>query len=137
MATTAGTIARRWFEEVWNARRAETIDELLAPDAVAHMEGGDVHGPAQFREAHAMFLNALPDISITIEDVISDGDHAVVRWRVRATHKGDFFGIAATNAPVDFRGMSWAVVKDGKVVEGFDTWNLGGLVESLRSAAKS
>jgi len=63
------------------------------------MEGGDVHGPAQF-------------------------------------HKGELFGIAATHAPVDFRGMSWAVVKDGKVVEGFDTWNLGGVLDSLRTFSR-
>jgi len=132
MATEEATIARRWFEEVWNARRDEAIYELMAPDAVGHMEGGDVHGPDEFRAGRAAFLEALPDMHIAIEDVISDGDRAAVRWLVRATHTGELFGVAASNRKVELRGTSWFRIRDGKLVEGWDTWNLGGLLDSLR-----
>lgn len=130
----AAVLARRWFEEVWNDRREEAVDELMAPDAVGHMEGGDVAGPNGFREVRAVFLAALPDMHITVEDVIAEGSQAVVRWRVRGTHAGELLGIAPTHAQVDFRGMSWITVRDGKLHEGWDAWNLGGLLESLRSA---
>ena len=133
MANEAAILGRRWFEEVWNARRDEAIDELMAPDAVGHMEGGDVHGPPGFREARAVFLNALPDMHITVEDVVSEGWQAVVRWRVRATHRGELLGVAPTHRQVDFRGMSWFTVRDGKLAEGWDAWNLGNLLDSLRS----
>ncbi|MEK6375056.1 MAG: ester cyclase [Acidobacteriota bacterium] len=133
MANHAAILGRRWFEEVWNERREEAIDELMAPDAVGHMEGGDVAGPQGFREVRAIFLNALPDMHITVEDVLSDGDQAVVRWRVRATHTGELLGVAPSQRKIDFRGMSWLTVRDGKLAEGWDTWNLGGLLDSLRS----
>ena len=86
MATVEAAIARRWFEEVWNERRDEAIGELMARNAIGHMEGGDVHGPEEFRAGRAVFLNALPDMHITIENIVSEGDQAAVRWLVRATH---------------------------------------------------
>lgn len=135
VADQAATLARRWFEEVWNDRRDEAIEELMAPDAVGHMEGGDICGPQEFREVRALFLAGLPDMYITVEDVLSDGNQAVVRWRVRATHTGELLGVAATHSNVDFLGMSWITVRDGKLAEGWDAWNLGGLLESLRAAA--
>jgi predicted ester cyclase len=133
MENEAGTLGRRWFEEVWNQRKDEAIEELMAPNAVAHMEGGDVHGPAEFLKARAMFLSALPDLHITVEEVIGHGHHAAVRWHVRATHTGELFGIAPTNRKVDLRGTSWVTAHDGRITEGIDTWNLGGLLDSLRS----
>lgn len=134
MENQAAMLGRRWFEEVWNDRQDNAIDELMAPDAVGHMEGGDVAGPQGFRQVRAVFLNALPDMHITVEDVLSDGDRAVVRWRVRATHTGDLLGIPPSHRQIDVRGMSWLTVRDGKLAEGWDTWNLGGLLDSLRLA---
>jgi predicted ester cyclase len=133
MGNEAAVVARRWFEEVWNARRAEAIDELMERKAVGHMEGGDVEGPEGFRSGWAAFLAGLPDMHITIEDIVSEGDQAVVRWRVRASHRGELFGLAPTQRRVDVRGSSWFRIRDGKLAEGWDTWNLGGLLESLRS----
>lgn len=135
MGNEAATLGRRWFEEVWNDRNDKAIDDLLAADAVAHMEGGDVHGPAGFREVRQMFLDALPDLHIDVEDVLSEGNQSVVRWHATGTHQGELFGIPPTGARIDIRGMSWAVVRDGKLVEGFDTWNIGGLADTLRAAA--
>lgn len=80
MDSHVANLARRWFEEVWNARRDEAIDELMAHDAIGHMEGGDVHGPDEFRKIRGVFLGGLPDLHITVEDVISEGHQAVVRW---------------------------------------------------------
>jgi steroid delta-isomerase-like uncharacterized protein len=131
----AQTVARRWFEEVWNARRYDAIEELMAPDALGHVEGQEIQGPAEFRKMQAMFLSALPDVRIEIEDVLGEGERAAVRWRASGTHGGDGFGFRATHAPFEVRGTTWMTVRNGQIVEGFDTWNLGGLLISLQSAA--
>ena len=133
MDNETAAIARRWFEEVWNLRRDQAIYELMARDAIGHMEGGDVHGPEEFQAGRAVFLSGLPDMHITIEHVVSEGDMAVVRWLVRATHTGELFGVPASKKEVKIRGTSWFRIRDGKLVEGWDTWNLGGLLDSLRS----
>ena len=53
--------------------------------------------------------------------------------RLSATHKGDFFGITATNKRVTFSGMSFVTVRDGKITEGWDCWDYGALTATLSS----
>ena len=124
-------LAIRWFRQVWNERRTETIDELFAPGGIGHTESGD-QGPDEFKQARVGLLDALPDIQIEVEDTIAEGSNVVVRWRARGTHKGAGLGIPATNRLVDFRGMTWLHFQNGIIVEGWDSWNLGKLLESLK-----
>ncbi len=135
MSDEAASLGRRWFEEVWNDRQDAAIDELMARDAVGHMEGGDVHGPDEFRAARKTFLDALPDLRIEVEEILSEGNRAAVRWHATGSHQGQLFDIAPSGASIDLRGTSWLVARDGKLVEGIDTWNLGGMLEALRAAA--
>ncbi len=136
MSNPHGDLARRWFEEVWNARRPETVHELLADGAPGHMEGGEVVGPEGFLQARGALLEAFPDIHVRVEDVVADGDRAVVRWSAGARHTGEFLGIRPSGRPIQFRGMSWMIFKDGKIVEGWDSWNLGGLLNDCRAASE-
>ena len=96
-------IARRFYEEVWNQRREAAIDELMAPDLVGKMEGGDVAGPAQFKQMRQELLQAFPDLNLTVEDVIEEGDKVVVRWSVIGTHRGPLAGTPPTNRPPKWR----------------------------------
>jgi len=131
MRTNAGSVARRWFEEVWNERRDETVDELMHPEAVFHMEGSDVRSPHEFRQMRDAFMSSFPGLRIEIQDVLTEGDQAVVRWQMRGTHGGSGFGERVTKQPVSVRGMSWAKVCDGKVIEGWDSWNIGSLMAAI------
>jgi len=128
MYQSAAMIARRWFEEVWNDNRDAAIEELMHPEAVFHMEGAEVRTPAEFRQMRDAFMTAFPGLRIEIEDVIANGEQAVVRWHFHGTHGGSGFGERATSQRIALRGMSWAVVRDGKVIEGFDSWNIAGLM---------
>jgi predicted ester cyclase/predicted enzyme related to lactoylglutathione lyase len=127
-------LARRWFQELWIDHRPDVIDELVAPDGVAYLEGGAVCDPAAFRKVHAEFLRALPDLRLTVEDQLADGDKVVIRWHATGTHTGDAFEIKATGRPVAFKGTTWMRFRDGKLVEGWDTWNQGALFQQLRGA---
>jgi steroid delta-isomerase-like uncharacterized protein len=127
-------LSRRWFEEVWNQRRSATIDELLTPESVGHLETGDVHGAEAFKRVHAEFLAAMPDLRVEVEAIVADGDNVVVRWRANGRHSGDGLGVKATHHPVSFRGMTWMRYRDGKLVEGWDCWNQVGMVQQLRDA---
>ncbi len=126
--------ALRWMREVWNDRREATIDEMIAPDGVGHMEGVVTRGPDGFREARAGLLGAFPDLRITVIAAVAEGDSVVVRWSVEATHLGGHLGVPATNRKVTFRGMTWLRFENGRIVEGWDSWNLGGLLEQLKAS---
>ena len=80
----------------------------------------------------AMFFSALSDIHIEIEDILAEGDRAAVRWRATGRHTGEGFGFAPSKREINVRGTTWLVARDGKIVEGWDTWNLAGMLESLR-----
>jgi steroid delta-isomerase-like uncharacterized protein len=124
-------IALRWMDEIWNQRRDEVIDELMHADAVGHMEGGDADGPEGFRRARAEFLDALPDLRIDVEDSVAEGDQVVLRWRVTGTHLGSGLGIPPSGRAVQARGMSWFRFRDGRMAEGWDSWDQSGLLKSL------
>ena len=126
-------LARRWFDDVWNHKRDTAVHQLLGKDAVCHMEGGDFVGPDRFLETRAALFAAFPDIEVVVEDVVEDGDRAVVRWRAAGHHRGELLGIPASGREVKFRGMTWMLFRDGKVVEGWDSWNLGGLLNDCRA----
>lgn len=128
-------LAIRWFEEVWNLRNEAFIDRVLGPQSIGHMEGIDVVGPAEFKAVRAQLLKAFPDLRISVESTVAEENTVVVRWNVVGTHLGEAFGIEATRAPIVVRGMSWLVLEAGQLVEGWDSWNQGALIESLRAAA--
>ena len=117
-------LIQRWFEEVWNQGNSSVIDELLADDGVIHglvdANGNPVNGLKAFHEFHDQFRGAFPDINVSVDDVIADGDRVVARCSVRGTHSGEQLGFAATDAPVEFDGIAIVRIKDGKIVE---AWN--------------
>jgi steroid delta-isomerase-like uncharacterized protein len=127
------TLARRWFEEIWNQGRVETIDELIAPDGVAHLVENDVRGPAGFRTFYNQMIGSFSNVQVVVHDVVTDGTKAVARWTAKANHQGDSLGPKATGREVEFSGLSWFEFSDGQLVEGWDSWNVGGLLQSRRS----
>jgi predicted ester cyclase len=56
-----------------------------------------------------------------IEDLIAEGDKVVARWRSRATHQGDYMGIAPSGKEVQFTGISFYRIEEGKIAE---SWNI-------------
>lgn len=124
MAEEYKTLLHKWFEEVWNKGREEAIDEMFAADGVAYglndAEGNPIRGVENFKVLHRAFRSAYPDMQITVEDTVTEGDKIAARCTVRAKHAGEGLGIAPTNQPVEFTGLSIVKIKDGKIVE---AWN--------------
>ena len=116
-------LMRRWFEEVWNQQRVEVIDELLAADALLHGHVPELRGREAFKQLHATFCAALPDIHITPEFIFGAGDMVVAHNKVEGTQRGPLFNIPAKGSRVSFTGTSIARVKNGLLVEGWDQYN--------------
>jgi steroid delta-isomerase-like uncharacterized protein len=134
MSDSAAAIAQRWFEEVWNQGRDETIDELFGPDTVAHGLGesdAPIRGPEEFRPFYRNMRDTFPDCHITITDVVEDSHQAVVRFDFQGTHKGAGLGIPPTGRRIYVKGMTLVKVRDGKIVEGYNIWDQLGLLRQL------
>jgi steroid delta-isomerase-like uncharacterized protein len=90
-----------------------------------------VEGVDAFKEMIRQVRESLSDNQVILEDTITEGDKVVLRWIWHTTHKGEFMGIPATGKRVRFTGMSIARFQDGKLVEGWDEFDLLGLRQQL------
>lgn len=135
MTTSNVQLARRWFDEVWNARNPGIIEELADPACLGHHEGGETtRSPAEWRVMQQRFIDAIPDARIELEEVLGDGAQVVVRWRCTGHHTGTGLAIAASGRAIDVRGVTWMRFANGRIVEAWDSWNLGGLLAHLAGA---
>ena len=124
-------LVQRWFDEVWNRGREDAVDQLMAPDALVHGLGEAIRGPAAFKRFHAAYREAFPDVRIDVEDLVAEGDKVAFRWSATATHRGGSLGFAATNRNVRFEGMGIIRVQNGKLVEGWNTFDQLGMLQQL------
>ncbi|HVO62088.1 MAG TPA: ester cyclase [Terriglobales bacterium] len=127
-------IMHRWFEEVWNQGRTETIYELLAAHAVARGQEGaeaELHGPQEFETFVTKIRSAFPNIKVNIEDIFGVDDKVVIRWSATMTHAGQGLGVPATGKPVRSRGISIARIESGKIMEGWDNWDQLGMWQQV------
>ena len=124
------TIAERFNEDVWGRGDEAVLEELLDPDFVDHSAPP---GLSPDREGHkqllAMFRSAFPDLHVTTEDIIAEGDKVVSRWTAHGTHQGELMGIASTGKEVAFTGIDVLRIAEGKVVE---RWALGNDLEVMQ-----
>ena len=133
MSTENKAIVRRYFEEAWNQRKPELIDELVAVNAVHHdpANPGLGPGPKGQKELLAKYTSAFPDTRFTIDSVIAEGDMVALRWSVRGTHQGELEGIAATKRQVSLTGILMAQIANGKIAETWTNWDTLGMLQQL------
>lgn len=119
-------LVSRWFQEVWNEGKTQTVHELLSSDAVAVGQAGaevELHGPQEFVPFVEQIRSAFPDIEVKVEDAFGADDKVVLRWSARMTHQGDRLGIPATGKSVRLTGISIIRIVNGKIVAGWDNWD--------------
>ena len=110
-------VARRFFEELHDQGNLDVAKEIVAPDAVFHIPGGELTGPEGIGGLVTLLRTAFPDAQFPMEEVIADGDHVAVRWTMRGTSKADFQGIPPTGEVVTLPGQAFLTIEDGTIVE--------------------
>ena len=102
------TLVRTIMEEVWSKRNVAAIDEIFAPEYVGHLisHPGSSYDIEAAKQSSAAFLSSFPDLRVTLHDLFAGGDRVAVRYTFRATHSGEFSGIAPTGRRVTFSAMA-------------------------------
>lgn len=133
MSAANKALARRIVEEAFTAGRLEVVDELVARDYVGHDPSlpEDARGPEGVKELIAGYRAAFPDIRVTVEDQIAEGDRVVTRWAATGTHQGELMGMPATGKQGTVTGITIDRIADGKIVESWDNWDTLGLMQQL------
>jgi steroid delta-isomerase-like uncharacterized protein len=131
-------LMRRWFKEVWNEGKTQTIYELLGPDAIGigQLEDGTpLRGPAEFLPLVERIRGAFPDINMVVEDAFGAEDKVVLRWSATMTHHGDHLGMPASGKRVRMTGITIARIADKKIIEGWDNWDQLGMLKQIGAYA--
>jgi steroid delta-isomerase-like uncharacterized protein len=125
-------IYRRFIDEIFNEGRLEKLDEVLSPAYIYHdAPEGAMPGPEGVKRVVTMFRTAFPDLKITIDDQVAEGDKVCSRTTMRGTHQGTIFGVPPTGRSVSMHGMTMARIADGRVVESWVKNDLTGLMRQL------
>ena len=115
---SARQLLHRYHVEVWNAHDLGAVDALLSPDFFSHASApGAARGPAGPMAFLEGLFKAFPDLTSSEDLLISEGDLAVVRWTIRATHAGPYLGREATGRRIEVSGMDILRARDGRLVE--------------------
>ena len=100
MSAENKALTRRLDEQVGNEGNLDIIDEIRAPDFVAHVGGAPaaLRGSAAVKDWAALWRTAFPDVHATVEDVIAEHDKVVTRITLTGTHQGPLI----PNPPTSF-----------------------------------
>jgi steroid delta-isomerase-like uncharacterized protein len=125
-------VIRRWIE-AYNNRDMQAEADVLDPGFVAHVPAapGPLEGLEAWRKFTAPFVEAFPDLRLTVEDILSEGDKVAARVAFHGTHRGEFQGIAPTGKEVAFSSIEVNRVVGGKVEEHWVELDLLGLMQQL------
>ena len=110
-------MVRRIIEEAVNKGNLAVIDEIMAPNYVYHFPGMEIIGPDGFRQFATMMRTAFPDLNVTIDEIIGEGNLVAARLILRGTLKGEFMGMAPTGRKMEFPEAVFVLFEGGKEVE--------------------
>ena len=109
----------------------DALAEVYAANFVMHEPDEDVVGIEGLTQFVSMMRSALPDLRITLEDDMAEGDKVVTRWIGQGTHQGELMGIAPTGNQVTFTGITIHRIEDDKIVEEWENWDALGMMQQI------
>ena len=125
-------LVRRYYDEVFNERRVELVDELAVEDYVEHDPfPGQGDGRADLRARVELILAAMNPLRFDVQDVVAEGDRVVVRWVQQGTQTGPFMGMPPTGRQYTMAGIDVHRLRDGRMAEHWHVVDLFGLLQQL------
>ena len=122
-------LARRAWEAINNP---DILDEVYALDVVWHEPDQEVQGLEEARQFISMYKTAFPDLNVTVEDVIAEGDKVVTRITFHGTHQGEVeeFG-PPTGRQIEVKGITISRIENGKIIEDWDSYDNLSMMKQL------
>jgi predicted ester cyclase len=132
-------MVRDFFAEVWNKGNLDYLDEVYSPDFTLHAlwqntsAGGAIEatGIEPAKQVIGGWLSGFPDMHVTVEDQVAEGDKVGSRHSSHGTHTNVFMGIPPTGREATVTGMTLTRIEGGKMVEAWTCWDALGMFEQL------
>jgi steroid delta-isomerase-like uncharacterized protein len=128
----AGAYEQVWFDGL-NRGDVSVAERVFTEDCIVHINGGPAAGLnlTDFKQMVAGLLAAFPDIRFTIADQIAAGDKVATRWVAEGTNSAPFGSVPATGRRVRVDGIILDRVAEGRVVERWEQWDQGAMMQQL------
>jgi steroid delta-isomerase-like uncharacterized protein len=133
MSADTKAIARRFLEEAFNSGNLDVVGELVAPEFVNHDAALPEPGVGieAAKASITGYREAFPDLRLTIEQQLAEGEYVTTRWSARGTHQGNLMGMAPTGKQATVTGITIDRIVDGRFVESWTNWDTLGLMQQL------
>jgi len=141
MSEANKALVRRIIEAVVNTGDFSSLDEFVSSD-YTYFEPtlGPMSGRDGYRTLVSMYRSAFPDLTLTVDQQIAEGDTVVTRWTAHGTHQGELFGMSATAKEVSVQGVVISRIHDGQLAEDYESYDVYGMLRqlgALQAAAKA
>lgn len=124
---------RRVIEELYTRGDLSVAEELYSAKYIRHDPATpDVGtGLSGIKQVVNTYRTAFPDLELTVEDMVAEGDKVLGRWSARGTHRGELQGIAPTGKRFEIAGLTLMHIVDGRIVEEWTHWDVPGMLQQL------
>jgi steroid delta-isomerase-like uncharacterized protein len=123
-------VARRVFDDIFNRNQFQVAQDIYAPDFINH----GLHGSVGLKEDQAAargWKSAFPDLVMSVDKLIAEGNLVSVLWVARGTNTGEGNGLPATGRKAEGRGITiWRIV-DGTIREEWSEFDPTYLMQQL------
>ena len=124
---TNKAVVRRFIEEVHNKGNFALFNELFASNYVNHSAATGASDRAAREQAIRNYREAAPDLRVTIDDMVAEGDKVALRWTTHGTERGSLrtpLGVAApTDRPISVPGINIFRMVNGQITEEWIVWD--------------
>jgi predicted ester cyclase len=121
----------RLLIDIFNRGTLDDADGVLASSYSYRGPNGEVHGAAGWKQLAQMYRNAFPDVVMTIDEQIAEGDTVVTRFTARGTHRGELAGVAPSGRFVTVPCIAIDRIADGRIVGSFELFDQLGMFQAI------
>jgi predicted ester cyclase len=125
--------AARAVFDIWSTGEIERLDELVARDVVHHdpYDPNAADGLGGMKRTIELNRRAFPDMRLSVEDQVAEGDKVVTRWSGQMTHLGELGGAAPTGNRVTISGITIDRFEDRRIVEAWRSMDMLGVLRGI------
>jgi len=119
-----------YTEDFWNKQNIAAFEKYYTADFIMHFAAED-QNYEQYKGLCQAYFTAFPDLRITTDDLVAEGDKVTKVWTANTTHKGEFMGIPATGKRIVIKGIEVFRIVDGKIIEVWASMDNLGMMQQL------
>jgi steroid delta-isomerase-like uncharacterized protein len=126
-------VARKLADQVFSKGDLDAFEEIFSDNYINHnIPVPGIPGTKDgFRELVKATRNAFPDLVVHVDNIVAEGDTVVFHDHVKATSKGDFFGVPPSGGAVEWTEIHWLRVAGGQIIEHWTNFDQLAILQQL------